>query len=308
MVMSFLLQMEEEEHVTANRLNLQRVLKIEHTFPQVRSSTIYDLTCTLHWSKHCTIDSRVTTIQCDVSTQSDPTLTYQSSQTVVSDNTCSCTCAFELSQVRQELMDKKTQMKNQLKILYNTMMALSNAPSLEPAANTTSPCSNSTASNPHNKGRSYAIPVSLNLPVTTDITCTQLQPSLKDLQHIPVPPSTPVKEKLPTPQSPLKHPRVVTMWGTHRSTTELEVSQAIRQIGCNNLQIERRTSKTTSHRRGTWRFVILGEEQDIAYLEDNWKKMPKWWKLQHPASPKSSPDNFQQGFPFPEHLLRRPPL
>ena len=89
--------------------------------------------------------------KCDVSTQSDPTLTYQSSQTVVSDNTCSCTCAFELSQLRQELMDMKTQMKNQLKILYNTMMALSNAPSLEPAANTTSPCSNSTASNPHNK-------------------------------------------------------------------------------------------------------------------------------------------------------------
>ena len=102
--------------------------------------------------------------------------------------------------------------------------------------------------------------------------------------------------------------RVVTMWGTRRSTTELEVSQAIRQIGCNNLQIERRTSKITPHRRGTWRFVILGEEQDIAYLEDNWKKMPKWWKLQCPASPKSSPDNYQQGLPFPEHLPRRPPI
>ena len=246
--------------------------------------------------------------KCDVSTQSDPTLTYQSSQTVVSANTCSCTCAFELSQLRQELMDMKTQMKNQLKILYNTVMALSNAPSLEPAANTTSPCSNSTASNPHNKEGSYASAVPLNPPVTTDITSTQLQPPLKDPQHIPVPPSTPVKEKLPTARSPLKHPRVVTMWGTRRSTTELEVSQAIRQIGCNNLQIERRTSKSTPHRRGTWRFVILGEEQDIAYLEDNWKKMPKWWKLQCPASPKSSPDDYQQGLPFPEHLPRRPPI
>ena len=132
--------------------------------------------------------------KCDVSTQSDPTLTYQSSETVVSDNTCSCTCAFELSQLRQELMDMKTQMKNQLKILHNTMMALSNAPSLEPAANTTSP---------------------LNLPVTTDITSTQVQPSLKDLQHIPVPPSTPVKEKLPTAQSPLKHPIGYSPCGEH---------------------------------------------------------------------------------------------
>ena len=111
-----------------------------------------------------------------------------------------------------------------------------------------------------------------------------------------------------TARSPLKHPRVVTVWGTRRSTTELEVSQAIRQIGCTNLQIERQTSKSTPQRWGTWRFVILGKEQDIAYLEDNWKEMPKWWKLQCPASPKSSPDNFQQGFPFPEHLPQRPPI
>ena len=65
--------------------------------------------------------------KCDASTQSDPTLTYQSTQNVVSADTCPCTRAFELSQLRQELMDMKTQMKNQLKILYNTLMALSNA-------------------------------------------------------------------------------------------------------------------------------------------------------------------------------------
>ena len=184
-------------------------------------------------------------------------------------------------------------MKNQLKILYNTMMALSNAPSLELAANTM----HFPWLKPYSiKEGSYASAVPLSLPVTTDTTSTQMQPSLNDFQHIF--PSTPLKEKLPTAQSPLKHPRVVTMWGTCRLTTELEVSQAIRQIGCNNLQIERRTSKSTPQRRGTWRFVILGEEQDIAYLEDNWKKMPKWWKLRCPASPKSNPDNFQQGFPF----------
>lgn len=243
--------------------------------------------------------------KCDVSTQSDPTI-IQPSQTAVSTNTCPCTCAVELSQLRQELLDMKVQMKNQLKILYNSIMALSNAPSLEPAVNNSSPCPNPTVPNTDNKDGSYASAALLTLPVTTDTTPTQMQPSLKD-PH-PTPPSTPVKEKMPTARSPLKHPRVVTMWGTRKSTTEHEVFQAIRQLGCNNLQIEKRTSKNTPHRRGTWRFVILGEEQDIAYLEDNWKNMPKRWKLQCPASPKSSPDNFQQGFPFPEHLPRRPPI
>ena len=47
MMMSCLFQREEEERVTnkiQNRQNLPHVLKIEHTFPQVRSSTICDLT------------------------------------------------------------------------------------------------------------------------------------------------------------------------------------------------------------------------------------------------------------------------
>ena len=43
----FVLRSEEEERVTAkfwNRPDLPHVLLIEHTFPQVHSSTIYDLT------------------------------------------------------------------------------------------------------------------------------------------------------------------------------------------------------------------------------------------------------------------------
>ena len=47
MMMSFLLRREEKERVTGkfqNRQNLSNVLKLEHTFTQVRCSTIYDLT------------------------------------------------------------------------------------------------------------------------------------------------------------------------------------------------------------------------------------------------------------------------
>ena len=95
------------------------------------------------------------------------------------------------------------------------------------------------------------------------------------------PVSTPVKTKAPG-CPPLKRPRVRSLWGTHRSTTEQEVIQCIHKLGCKNLRIERRTSTDESGKRQTWRFMVLGEEADIYYLEENWKSMPERWELCHP--------------------------
>ena len=118
------------------------------------------------------------------------------------------------------------------------------------------------------------------------------------------PVSTPVKTKAPG-CPPLKRPRVRSLWGTHRSTTEQEVIQCIHKLGCKNLRIERRTSTDESGKRQTWRFMVLGEEADIYYLEENWKSMPERWELCHPDKNGSG---LPQGCPFQEHLPRRPPI
>ena len=123
--------------------------------------------------------------KCDVSTQSDPTLTHQPFQTVVSTNTCPCTHAVELSQHREELMDMKIRMKNQLKILYNLF---SNAPSLELVVNTSSPCSYPTAPNTHNKEGSYASAAPLTFRATTDTNPLKCNPLTRISILHPLPP------------------------------------------------------------------------------------------------------------------------
>jgi len=190
------------------------------------------------------------------STQSSPTLSHQSTQANAATDSCPCTCALELSQLRQEVLDMKVQMKNQLKIIYNTLMSLSNAPSLEPATiPSSSPQQNSnppsSASSLHSasKGVSYVNAAPPTSPATTKVnspeatsTLQHVCPPLGDFQTT-CPPSpvtetpTPVKE-IPENPTPLKHPKVLTMWGTRRSTTEEEVSQAIRSIafGLNDAQ------------------------------------------------------------------------
>jgi len=63
----------------------------------------------------------------DASPQSSPTLTHQFTQSNAANDSRHCTCAFELSQLRQDVLDMKVQMKNQLKVIYNTLVLLSNA-------------------------------------------------------------------------------------------------------------------------------------------------------------------------------------
>jgi len=64
----------------------------------------------------------------DASIQSSPTLTHQSTQANAANDSPHCTCAFELSQLRQDVLDMKVQMKNQLKIIYNTLNRHSQMP------------------------------------------------------------------------------------------------------------------------------------------------------------------------------------
>ena len=151
-------------------------------------------------------------------------------QTNAATDSSPCTCALELSQLRQEVLGMKVQMKNQLKIIYNTLVSLSNAPSLEPAIIPL--CSPQQNSNPPNsasslhsasKGVSYASAAPPSSPVTTKVnspeatsTLQHVRPPLGDFQTT-CPPSPVIetsKEKAPENQTLLKHPKVLTMWGT----------------------------------------------------------------------------------------------
>lgn len=231
----------------------------------------------------------------DASSQCTPSVEHCSTQTEEIPPICNCKCALEVSQLKQEVLDMKVQIRNQLKLIHNAVLMLSQTPTLDPAVATTpsqkspgpytakptepssaAPSTNSTAS----------IPPS-NLPTSPVIDCLTSSAS------------TTVKEKV------LKRPRVRSIWGTRRSTTEQEVTQSIHKLGCKNLKIERRTSKVTSGKHQTWRFVVMGEEADINRLEENWKSLPERWELRHPDKHSSNPS---QGCPFQEHLPRRPPI
>ena len=111
-----------------------------------------------------------------------------------------------------------------------------------------------------------------------------------------------VKQKAPKNLTAFKHPNACIMWGTQRSTTEEEVSQAVRNIGCYKLLIEQCTSKSPLHELETRIFVILGKEPNVIHLERNWMNLQKEWNLQCSSSPKSHPTLFRSislgGRPF----------
>ena len=73
----------------------------------------------------------------DVSCQCTPPVDHRSTQNGNAPSICNCSCALEVSQLKQEVLDMKVQMKNQLEIIYNAVMLLSNAPTLDPALSAT---------------------------------------------------------------------------------------------------------------------------------------------------------------------------
>ena len=58
----------------------------------------------------------------DVSFQCTPPVDHHSTQTGNAPSICNCSCALEVSQLKQEVLDMKVQMKNLLKIIYNAVM------------------------------------------------------------------------------------------------------------------------------------------------------------------------------------------
>ena len=98
------------------------------------------------------------------------------------------------------------------------------------------------------------------------------------------------KQKAPKNLTAFEHPNARIMWGTQRSTTEEEVSQAVRNIGCYKLLVEHRTSNSPLSKRETQIFVILGKEPNVTHLEGNWMNLLKEWNLQCSSSPKLTPN------------------